>query len=221
MARLIGYGRCSTTEQQYTRQVQEEKIKDYCKLYNHELIGFYYDHGVSGSKIDRPELNRALLELTSGEAEGMIVYKLDRLTRNLGDLSELMTSYFSDKYSLVSVCDQLDTKTPSGRLVINILGSVAQWELETIRDRVKSALVVAKASGKHLGKVPYGHKLINGYLAESVEEIHTIDTMRQLRNEKMSYQAIARHLNDAGMLNRGKQWYASSIHDVLNRVPIL
>ncbi|MBW4434014.1 MAG: recombinase family protein [Pelatocladus maniniholoensis HA4357-MV3] len=216
--KLIGYGRASTFGQQLTKEVQEEKIKEYCQLYGHELVDFCYDHGLTGKNINRPALDKALTALENDEAEGVIIFKLDRLTRNVKDLCHLIQNYFATKYTLISVSDLLDTKTANGRLIINVLGSVAQWEVESTIERTKSALAAARRQGKHLGKVPYGYKLTDGFLEDCDEEIEIVTLMQSLRIEGKSYQAIAGYLNAQQLMNRGgKTWKASSIHDILNR----
>jgi DNA invertase Pin-like site-specific DNA recombinase len=150
--KVVGLGRASTNNQDLTRTLQEIKIKQYCELYGLQLVGFVYDEGVSGSKRDREGLNTALETLEAGIADGLVVYKLDRLTRSLSHLNELIDEYFRDRFTLYSVCENLDTESPSGRLVINILGSVAQWERETISERTKAALEVKKLRGERLGR---------------------------------------------------------------------
>ncbi|WP_250123638.1 recombinase family protein [Chroococcidiopsis sp. CCMEE 29] len=154
MTRVIELGRASTSDQKLSREVQETRIRHWCLANDLELIGFLYDGGISGKTLDRPAVKTALQLLEAGEADGIIVFKLDRLTRNLSELNQLIENYFKDKYALISVSEVLDTTTASGRLVINILGSVAQWERETISERTKLALAVKKERGEPVGRRP-------------------------------------------------------------------
>jgi len=112
----------------------------------------------------------------------MIVYKLDRLTRSLSHLNEMVAAYFRDRFTLYSVSENLDTKSPSGRLVINILGSVAEWEREVISERTKQALDVKRQRGEPLGRKP----------TITFEMIQRIKAMRM---EDFSQEEIAQELH--------------------------
>ena len=91
----------------------------------------------------------------------MVVAKLDRLTRSVRDLGALIEGPFA-KAALLSVGEQIDTRSAGGRLVLHVLGSVAQWERETIGERVTAALAHLKAQGRRAGCVPYGKRVIAG-----------------------------------------------------------
>lgn len=159
--RLVGYIRVST-EQQATDGVsmaaQREKIEGYARLYDYELVAIVEDAGASAKSLDRTGLNRALAMLEAGEAEALIVAKLDRLTRSVRNLGDLLESHFT-RFSLVSVGEQIDTSTAAGRLVLNVLTSVSQWERETIGERTKTALQHKKTLGQRVGAIPYGYRL--------------------------------------------------------------
>src|SRR5262249_54392712 len=136
-------------------QAQEEKIRQYCSLYDLTLVDIITDAGVSAKTLQREGLQTALSLLTSGQADGIVVVKLDRLTRNVADLGTLITEYFNT-YALLSVCEQIDTRSASGRLVLNVLTSVAQWEREAIGERTSQALQYKKAQGERVGTVSMG-----------------------------------------------------------------
>src|SRR3989442_11690 len=121
--KVVGYCRVSTDTQAdhgVSLQAQEEKIRQYCTLYNLELVTVVVDAGASAKTLRREGLQRVLSMLTHGHAEGIIVVKLDRLTRSVSDLGSLIGDYFST-YALMSVCEQIDTRSASGRLVLNVL----------------------------------------------------------------------------------------------------
>jgi len=161
--RVVGYARVSTDEQAekgVSLSAQEEKIRLYCQLHGLELVEMIVK-GESAKEMNRPGFKRALELLDKGQAEGLVVFKLDRLTRNLGDWTHLIDAYFGEKAgkSLMSVNDSIDTRTAAGRLVLNVLMSVAQWEREAISERTRSALGYKKARGERVGKVPFGWDL--------------------------------------------------------------
>jgi DNA invertase Pin-like site-specific DNA recombinase len=99
------------------------------------------DAGLSAKTLDRPGLQTALAMLKTGQAAGLVIAKLDRLTRSVRDLGALIEGPFAaGKAALLSVSEQIDTRTAGGRLVLNILGSVSQWEREVIGERTAAAL---------------------------------------------------------------------------------
>ena len=141
MKRVIGYARVSTDRQieGVSLDAQQAKIEQYAALYDLELIDVIIDAGASAKTLERPGLQEALDKLKAGEADGLLVSKLDRLTRSVVDLGSLIEGVFG-KYTLMSVGDQVDTSTAAGRLVLNVLMSVSQWEREAIGERTRAAI---------------------------------------------------------------------------------
>lgn len=158
--KAIAYLRCSTSEQAESGlglDAQRARIIAYAALYDVEIVRFEVDAGLSGSSLKRPALQSALASLRDGTANALLVVKLDRLTRSVGDLSNLLSDYFADgQFALLSVSDQFDTRSAGGRLVMNIMASVGQWEKEVIQERTKAALSVKKQRGERVGGIPYG-----------------------------------------------------------------
>ena len=106
---------------------QRAKAEAYAALYDLELVAVEIDAGVSAKSLDRPALARALALLDAGEADALLVVKLDRLTRSVGDLGALVKRCNRGGWALLSVSEQVDTRTAAGRLVLNVLASVAEW----------------------------------------------------------------------------------------------
>jgi DNA invertase Pin-like site-specific DNA recombinase len=140
---------------------QQAKLAAYAALYDLTLVEVIVDAGVSAKTLDRPGLQRALARLRKGQATALLVAKLDRLTRSVEDLGELIRTVFTPgKADLLSVGEQIDTRTAAGRLVLNVLGSVAQWERETIGERTREALAHKRAIGERTSLyAPYGSRL--------------------------------------------------------------
>jgi site-specific DNA recombinase len=162
--KVVGYIRCSTEEQAsggVTLDAQRSKLEQYARLHDLELVEVVADAGVSAKSLDRPGLARALGLLEAGTAGGLVVAKLDRLSRSVRDWNALIDDYFGDRAgkTLMSVSDSIDTRTAAGRLVLNVLMSVAQWERETIVERTADALGHKKRRGERVGKVPFGQSL--------------------------------------------------------------
>lgn len=219
--KAIGYVRVSTQEQAsegYSLAAQESKIRAYADLYGIELVAVVSDAGVSAKSINRPGLSEALARLEAGEAEGLVILKLDRLTRNVADWNALIDRYFGKDVALMSVSDQIDTRTAGGRLVLNVLVSVAQWEREAIGERTAAALAQKQAQGEHVGGVPFGFRVEGTALVAVEAEAEAVAVIQTLRAEGATLQAIAETLNARGVATkRGGRWYASTVKNVLGR----
>lgn len=205
--KAIGYVRVSTSQQAedgVSLDAQEAKVRAYCSLYGIELAGLVSDGALSGKDLDRPGLQDALSRLDAGEATAIVIDKLDRLTRSVRDLDALLSRYFRDRFNLVSVSEQIDTSTPSGRLVLNVLVSVAQWEREAIADRTKTALQHKRRSGERTGSVPWGYRLADDgvRLVEDAREQEMVRSVLRDRAKGLSLLKIAARLEARGHRNR-------------------
>lgn len=227
MARLIGYCRVSTTEQAssgHSLATQATKLAAYCELHDHELIATMTDEGASASTLDRPELKEALRALADGDADGLVILKLDRLTRNVRDWADLLQHTFGPdcQHQLHSVLDSLDTSSASGRLVLNIMMTVSQWEREVISERTREVLAHRKAQGKRTGGIPYGYRLGDdgeSLLPDQIER-DAICTARHLHHHGDSLRRIAGKLEAGGHSQRnGKPFTASTVRSLLRADP--
>ncbi len=217
--KAVGYVRVSTDEQAKSGlglEAQIAKIKAYAELFDIELTEIIMDEGISGKTLERDGLKRAIKMLKEKKAEGMVIAKLDRLTRNVADLGTLVSTVF-DKAELYSVSEQINTKNAAGRLVLNVLVSVAQWERETICERTKDALQAKKARGEKTGgNIPFGFNVINGKLDRNEEEQAIISEIKSLKNKGLSLRKIAEALNGRGIATKnGKAWTAVQIQRIV------
>jgi DNA invertase Pin-like site-specific DNA recombinase len=175
--------------------VQGAKMKCYAELYNIEIVELIEDPGVSGKSLKRDGLQRALEMLRNGEAEGLLIYKLDRLTRSISDWQYLIDNYFGEKAGkqLLSVSDSIDTRTAAGRLVLNVLITVAQWERETIGERTRDALRAKIKKGHRVGSILYGFDVAEDEttLIPNPGEQQIIQLMHELRNAGQSLREAA------------------------------
>ena len=208
--RAIAYLRVSTDKQAdegVSLEAQRAKLEAYASLYDLDLVAVEVDAGVSAKSLDRPALGRALAMLRAGRADALLVVKLDRLTRSVRDLGELLDGYFGPekKAALLSVADQIDTRTAAGRMVLNILTSVAQWEREAIGERTAAAMQHKAAQGEYCGgQVPYGFAVgLDGvHLVEHDGEQLVIAAVRELRAAGLSLRAIVAQLDKRGLVSR-------------------
>ncbi len=137
--------------------------------------------------------------------------KLDRLTRSVVHLGQLVEDYFADgEWALLSVGEQIDTRSAAGRLVLNVLASVSQWEREAIGERTAAAMQHKASLGEYTGgKPPYGYRVTDdgGHLVPVPSEQRVLVVARQLRVGGLSLRGVARELNTQGFRSRsGKQF---------------
>jgi site-specific DNA recombinase len=222
--KVIGYTRVSTAEQAdkgMSLSAQRAKIEAYCQLYDLELVTVIEDAGLSGKTLNREGLQLALTMLRKGKAEGLVIGKLDRLTRSVIDGGTLIADYFGEKgYQLFSVTDHINTRTAAGRLVLNVLLSVSQWEREAIGERTRDALQHKIANRERCGKVRFGFDLApdGRMLTPNRQEQKAIGLMKELRAAGESLRTIASELNKRGFKTKeGRPWLFTSIKGILAR----
>jgi DNA invertase Pin-like site-specific DNA recombinase len=150
VTRVALYARVSTTIQNVQSQLDE--LRDYCARRGLQITGEYSDHGVSGSKDSRPALNRLMTDAAQRKFDAVIVVKIDRWGRSLKHLVVSLAELASLGVSFISLRDNLDLSTPSGRLMLQIIGAMAEFERELIRERVIAGQQRAMARGKKFGR---------------------------------------------------------------------
>ena len=209
MTRTIAYLRVSTDKQAdrgVSLDAQRAKVAAYAQLYDLELVEVIVDAGESAKSLDRPGLQRALAMLKSGTAEALLVVKLDRLTRSVVDLGALVERYFAPgKAALLSVGEQIDTRSAAGRLVLNVLASVSQWEREAIGERTSTAMQFKITQGEYTGgRAPYGYRLAaDGAHVETLPaEQAILASARELRASGLSLRQVAAELARRGHQSR-------------------
>jgi len=221
--RTVVYCRVSTDKQAdrgVSLDAQQAKAKAYVELYDLDIIDIVIDAGASAKTLDRPGLKRALDLLKAGRADALLVVKLDRLTRSVADLGKLVERYFAPgKAALLSVSEQIDTRSAAGRLVLNVLASVSQWEREAIGERTSAALKHKASQGEYIGgDVPYGFRLAacGGRLEPEPREQALLAQARRLRNKGLSLRAVARELVARGFRTRtGRPFAAVQVQRML------
>jgi DNA invertase Pin-like site-specific DNA recombinase len=152
------------------------------------------------------------------QVQTVIVAKLDRLTRSVRDLAELLERFERRGVSLVSVSESLDTGTAAGRLVLNVMMSVAQWEREAIGERTREALRHKKARGLRVGGIPFGQQLgADGRTLEpNAFEQRILSVIRECRANAYTLRQIAQELNRRGFrTRRGSAWKHQNVTNLL------
>ena len=157
--KAVGYVRVSTDKQAdrgVSLDAQAEKIRAIAVVHNAELVEIIVDGGESAKSLQRPGMERLLALVDAKKVQAVIVAKLDRLTRSVKDLCELLERLERRGVALISVAESLDTSSAAGRLVLNIMTAVSQWEREAIGERTRDAMSHNRlcADGKHVEPDP-------------------------------------------------------------------
>lgn len=230
---LVAYTRVSTDRQAERGNgldVQRATIKQWAKANDHTVSQWATDEGVSGSNgLDsRVGLFDAVAAVQDGTVEGLVVYKLDRLARDLILQETILGMIWKNGahvYSTMSGEDNLldpagDAEDPSRRMTRQILGAVAEYERATIRLRLRSGKLAKRARGGYIGgQVPFGYRLgEDGILVPAEAERAAIERMISLRNQGRSLQAICDVLTEEGFTPKGGgRWHTAVVGKIIRR----
>jgi site-specific DNA recombinase len=178
----------------------------------------YDDGGWSGGNIKRPALQQLLADAEAGKIDIIIVYKIDRLSRSICDFAELSNKFDQWNVSFVAVTQEINTSSSSGRMMLNILITFAQYEREVIAERVRDKMSASRKLGKWVGgTVPMGYVVKAKKLKVEPEEAEVI---RRIFNRFLIMQSpklIATELNADGVhTKQGKIWDTGHIYRILN-----
>lgn len=201
--KVVGYVRVSTDKQGAnggSLEAQREAVRSECTRRGWELLRFEEDV-LSGKTLRRPGLEAALAACHSGEAAGIVVAKLDRLSRSIVDFAGLLEQ--KKGYNIAALDLGLDLSTPQGELVANVIASVAQWERRMIGQRTREGLAVKRAEGVRVGRP----RVVDETMARKI---------RRQRGRGRTYAEIADKLNAERVptAQGGKRWYPSTVRAV-------
>lgn len=206
--RAIGYMRVSTTEQGDSRaglEAQEAAIRAEIARRGWDLIELRHDVASGKSLRRRDALGLTLRDMTAGHADTLLVAKLDRLSRSVLDFANIMRTAADEGWALTVLDLGVDTTTPNGKLIANIMIALAEWERELIGARTRDALKAVKARGTRLGRK-------SGVSDETVRLIAT------LRRAGHSYGQIARTLTTEGIkTGQGGDWHSATVRNLYQR----
>jgi DNA invertase Pin-like site-specific DNA recombinase len=142
----------STAGQGQSPEMQVRELREYCERRGWQVSGEYVDAGISGAKDSRPELNRLMADAHRRRFDAVVVWKFDRFARSVSHLLRALETFNALGVSFVSLTEQIDTGTPTGKMVFTVLGAVAELERSLIGERVRAGLRNARAKGKQLGR---------------------------------------------------------------------
>jgi len=176
--RIALYSRVSTNHGQ-DPELQLRELREYAASRGWTITEEYIDLGVSGAKSSRPALNRLMTDAHRRRFDGILVWKLDRFGRSLRHLVNALAELEALGVAFVSLRDNLDLSTPSGRLMFQIIGAMAEFERSLIQERVRAGLRNARSKGKRLGRP---------------RAVVSAAQIASLRASGVSWRAIAREL---------------------------
>ena len=172
------YARVSTDKQKVDLQLDE--LREYIKRSGWTLYHEFIDQGFTGKNISRPAFKEMMDQARQKKFTTLLVWKLDRLSRSLKDLINTLDELGSLGIDFVSYDNKIDTSTPTGKLVFQVIGAVAEFERDIISERVKAGLNSARRKGKRLGRPPLAP--------------YTLEKAKSLREEGLSYRKIGERL---------------------------
>lgn len=221
MAYPAGYVRVSTEEQAregFSIDAQARVLKAYAIVKSLPDPVIYVDEGCSAKNLNRPAVQRLIADCKSGEVSAVIVWRLDRFSRSLRDTVEILEDILLPrKIGFISATENIDTSTPSGRLMLNILASFAQSEREATSERVQMVAADLARQCKHLGGAPpYGYAVVDGKYQIDEEKAVAVRAAFNMFLERRGYAEILAYLNDNGYrTSRGGKFGKNGLYDML------
>jgi DNA invertase Pin-like site-specific DNA recombinase len=207
---VLGYVRVSTSEQADSGaglEVQRQAIVAECARRGWQLLEIVEDAGYSAKSLKRPGVQSALAQLKGGEAEALVTAKLDRLSRSMADFAGLMADSQKQGWAVVCLDLGVDTSTPAGEAMANVLATFAQFERRLIGQRTKDAMAVKRSEGVRVGRP-----------RETPAAL--VERVRQEREDGATLQAIADRLNADAVptVRGGERWWTSAVSALLRSV---
>jgi DNA invertase Pin-like site-specific DNA recombinase len=194
-------------------QAQREACEAFINSQRHEgwlcVPQAYDDGGFSGATMERPALQRLLVDIAAGRVDTVVVYKIDRLTRSLADFAKIVEILDQRSASFVSVTQQFNTTTSMGRLTLNVLLSFAQFEREVIGERIRDKIAASKRKGMWMGGVPpLGYRVEDRKLRIIDSEAEIVRAIFRRYAELGSVRLVKEELDARGI--KSKSWTSAS-----------
>jgi len=214
------YGRVSTEEQAqegFSIAAQKEKLTAYAHSQDWEIYEYYIDEGISAKNTDRPALQRLLQDVRNRRLDVVLVYKLDRLTRSVLDLYQLLQEFDRYDVKFKSATEVYDTTTAIGRLFITLVAALAQWERENLAERVRFGQEQMVHEQKRPGgRPPFGYDLQQGTLVINPQEAPIVREIYAKYLDGAGLEGIARDLNNRGITTKaGNRWSKTTVQLLL------
>ncbi|CEQ16302.1 MULTISPECIES: recombinase family protein [Peptostreptococcaceae] len=228
--RVAIYCRVSTVEQAeegYSIDEQNLKIREYCEREGHEIYNLYEDRGISGKNItNRPGIKQLLQDATENKFDLVIVWKLNRISRKLLDILNIVELLNKHNIAFRSLTENFETETPSGKLQLNIMGAIGEFERETIAENIKLGMGAKARLGEWCGGVVLGYDIVeipsDGKKRKSTKlqinerEANTVRRIFDLYSQGYGYKAVVNRVNKEGYkTKRNNEFAVATVKEIL------
>ena len=229
--RVAIYCRVSTVEQAeegYSIDEQNLKIREYCEREGHEIYNLYEDRGISGKNItNRPGIKQLLHDATNNKFDLVIVWKLNRISRTLLHILNIVEVLDKNNIAFRSLTENFETETPSGKLQLNIMGAIGDFERETIAENVKMGMLARAREGKWNGGIVLGYDVVeipndgkkgkNSRLEINEREACAVRRIFELYSQGNGYKSVVNRINKEGYKTKKNNEFAvSTVKEILN-----
>ena len=220
MKKVIGYVRVSSEiqkEKDNSISNQKQSISDYCNRLGYELVEIFEDNGISGLNDNRGGLKELITKVKKGECDGVVVYSLSRLGRKLTKVIEVVETFKKKNIDFISIKENFNVNEIYGKLMLQILGSLNEFEVNVLGERIKDVKQYKKSNNEvYCGDILYGMYKRGKKLVKNNYELKTLRLIKKLREkESYSYNRISNYLNNNNIPSKNKcQWYSNSVRSV-------
>lgn len=215
-----GYCRVSTREaasEGHSLEAQETRLRALAQVQGVELARVFVDAGFSAKSLKRPAIMELIEAIKSGGVSAVYVGKLDRLTRRLEDLLWFVALCEKHGTALVSASESIDTGSPAGKMMLHMLGVIAEFERDRISERIKDTAFDLRSKGKvYCRTAAFGYMRQGKTLIPNPQEQQALSVIKSMHSEGASLRQIAAALQQQGIQPKGKAWYGSSVRAILN-----
>lgn len=221
--RVAIYCRVSTEEQAaegYSISAQLQTLHQYVQMYRWEVAEEYVDEGISGKNIkDRPAMSKLVADVETGKVNAVLVWKISRLSRNMLDTFTLLDKFDNYGIKFISYSENFDTGSPIGRLVVQLMASIAEMERNTLAENVKLGMKQRALEGSWNGGVVLGYDTIKKQLVINEKEAEIVKLIFNMYADGKGLRAISNYLNKAGFkTKRDRHFSINGIATILDNV---
>ena len=221
--RVAIYARVSTEEQAkegFSIAAQLQTLRQYAQVYKWEVIDEYVDEGISGKSVNgRPEMQRLIKDVENERFDAVMVWKISRLSRNMLDTLMILDKFEKYNVKFISYSENFDTSSPIGRLVLQIMASIAEMERNTLSENVKLGMKQRAIEGRWNGGVVFGYDTVKKELVINEEEAKIIQLIYHMYANGKGLRAISNYLNKAGFrTKRNRHFSINGVAQILDNV---
>lgn len=223
ISKVAIYARVSTEEQAkegFSIAAQLQTLRQYAQIYNWEVIDEYVDEGISGKSVKgRPEMKRLIKDVENERFDAVLVWKISRLSRNMLETLMILDKFEKYNVKFISYSENFDTSSPIGRLVLQIMASIAEMERNTLAENVKLGMKQRALEGRWNGGVVFGYDTVKKELVINEKEAEVVQLIYHMYADGKGLRAISNHLNKAGYKTKHNRYFSiNGVAQILDNV---